>query len=157
MFSTWHGSPWRVKREFPLSDMKRLPCRPVSGGSACRRDLLPHFNRRLCAVGEIFVDGSDDLRAIAAGRRDALHRAGADIADSENAPAAGLHRQAVVIQVLTGEDEAAFVELEPGSGQPIGIGFGADEGEQVTDVAAVFGPGLAIPPGDGVKILVPSL
>src|SRR4029077_18985620 len=86
--------------------------RPSS--SPDRHRLLPHWHDRLRRIGEIFVDGSDDLRAVADRRGDALDRAGANVADREHAAPAGFERQAVIIELLTGEDEVARVELEPG-------------------------------------------
>ena len=77
------------------------------------------------------MDRSNHLRAVADRGRDALDRAGADVADGEDAAAAGFQRIAVVARLGAGQDEAAIVELEAGSRQPVGVGLRADEGEEV--------------------------
>ena len=59
------------------------------------------------------MDGGDDLGAVADRGGDALDRADAHVADGEDAAAAGLERQAVLADLVAGQDEAALVELEP--------------------------------------------
>ena len=80
------------------------------------------------------MDRGDDLRAVANRCRNALNRAGANVADREHAVAAGFERQeAGPRQFVASQHEAAVVELESRGGEPIGVRLGADEGEEVTD------------------------
>ena len=62
---------------------------------------------------------------------DALGRAGPNIADREDARQAGFERQPDAVALRrAGDDEALLVDLDAAM-QPIGIGVGADEEEQV--------------------------
>ena len=97
---------------------------PIRAGVAADAGL-----RKIC------VQRGDHLRALADRGGDPLDRARADVADREDARQAGFER---ALDVAPGANKALVVERDAGAGQPVGIGFGADEQEEVTDRARSF-------------------
>ncbi len=77
------------------------------------------------------MDRRDHLRAVADRRRHPFDRAGAHVADREHAAPAGFERELAFAGLVAGEKEAARIALEARRRQPVGIGLGADEGEEV--------------------------
>ena len=90
--------------------------------------------------GEIFVNRRDNLRSVAHCGCDAFDRRRANVADSENPAAAGLERQAVLVDFLSGENEPSRVERDPWLPKPVGIGFGADERKKIATLRVLTSP-----------------
>jgi hypothetical protein len=79
------------------------------------------------------MDGGDHLRALADRGGDALRRARAHVADREDPVAARLQRRPTVAEV--GADEALRVAFDVRLVQPGGVRLGADQEEQMPDLA----------------------
>ena len=77
------------------------------------------------------MDGGDDLGPFADGPADPFDRAGAGVADREDAGHRGLQVGAVG---AAGGDETGSVTRYPAVDQPLGGRVGADEQEDVADV-----------------------
>ena len=71
------------------------------------------------------------IESISIRRRDALDRAGAHVTDGEDPAPAGLERVARATHLGARQHESALVEPDAGVRQPVGVGLGADEQEQV--------------------------
>jgi hypothetical protein len=88
----------------------------------------------------------DDCGALAHGGGDALDGGGADVADREDAGAVGfegLRGRLALGAGGAGDDEAGFVEFDAAL-QPVGVGIGADEQEDVAHVAVVRFAAIAV-------------
>src|SRR5262245_62433596 len=114
------------------------------------------------------VDGVDELdrrRALADGRGDALHAAGADVADGEDAGDAGLERiggarqrplrrrELLVAEVDAGLHEPLLVDLEAAV-EPLGVGTRAGHQEEVAHVARLALARLLVAPRDALETSV---
>src|SRR5262245_60000461 len=93
----------------------------------------------------------DHLRAFTDAGRDAFDRAGADVADREDAAAARFELTVAVAEVGSGHHEAFRVELHVGLREPRGVRRGADEEKEMSDRAPGLCAAPAIPPADGFE------
>ena len=112
-----------------VADVRRMP-------AFVGHQILP-VKRRLSGLSaglrEIGVQRGHHLRAFADGGGDALDRAGAHVADREDAAAVGLERMAPGAHLRPGADEALGVQRDAALRQPVGVRIGADEQEQMAD------------------------
>ena len=95
-----------------------------------------------CHGGSAFTDRTAD----------ALHRAGAHIADRENAWNARFERRWCISfgeigGVLSGEDEAMRVKRDAATLEPTCLGLRSHKKEYMTDRPLLFDAGLIVTPG----------
>ena len=89
----------------------------------------PGFGLTLAILGKAGVKRGDDLRTVSNRRCDALDRARANVSHREDAPAAGLEREAPGGGIFARADKSPGIHLQTRLPQPIGIRLGADEGK----------------------------
>lgn len=77
--------------------------------------------------GQHPMESGDHLRSVTDGGGDALDGVGAHIAHREDALAAGFEDLLSVASLGARQNEPALIQPDAGSGQPVGIGLGADE------------------------------
>src|SRR5215472_9878796 len=111
----------------------------------------------LAVVRQKGVDRGHDLGAFAHGGGHALDRAPADIADGEDALAAGLESGAILRQILSRAHEALVIELHIALREPVGIGGRTDEEEEVAHRPAGLRAAAAVAPGDRVQLAILAL
>src|SRR5262245_10588918 len=108
------------------------PCKPCQRSSLCG-----HGRNRL--RGEVAVECGNDLRAFTDRSGDALDRTRAYVADGEDSAPAGFQKLAGgIVEFGAGEHEAFTIERDAGVTQPVGVGVGTDEEEEMADVALLL-------------------
>src|SRR6266568_5264600 len=103
----------------------RATCQKLSGPANRRRHDM------VAGTREIGVQRGDHLGTLADRGGDALDRAGAHVADGEDAGAARLQRMLRRPALLAGAHEALVVQRHRAAREPAGIWIGADEEKQM--------------------------
>src|SRR5262249_47490807 len=132
---------------------RQLEPRPASGAPGRERR-----GRGFAVPRQERVQRRHHLCALADRGGDPLHRAAADVADSEDARPAGLEGMPIAGAGLgAGANEAMAVERDAALGEPRGIRIGADEKEELRGAAADLPTAAARAPADRLQLSAGAL